>query len=184
MERGRYRLKGHDYRLNRWYFITVVTVRRAPLLGRIVGTELVPSVIGRIVQEELDLLTTRRPGVVLPITAVLPNHVHLLIGLPPMVAPEMEESRRFEAPTSGSLGALIGAWKAGVRRRAHAEGHWPDEEVWQRRFRDTVVDGTEEWNGIADYILWNAVNWHLDPLSGSAEPTEEEIRDWKRRNDL
>ena len=126
----------------------------------------------------------RREGVVVAVHAVMPNHVHLLVGLPSSGVPETEDGRSFGAPKGHTLSAVVGAWKAGVCRRARAAGLWGDGELWQRRFHDRVVRNAEEWNGIAEYILWNPVTWHHDPLNGSREPTDGELREWKRRNDL
>ena len=120
----------------------------------------------------------RRPNVRIPIAAVLPNHVHLLVGMANEVSEEIPAG--FGKVGADSLSTVVGGWKSGVRRRAgHELG--VEGEIWQRRFHDRVVRDLDEWEVIADYILWNPVNWHLDPLSGSREPTEAEVNDWKRR---
>ena len=175
---------GHDYGSNRWTFVTVVTAGRESLFGRIEGCEFIPSALGRLVEEEIAALPERRAGVVVAVHAIMPNHVHLLVGLATDDADHTDVARRFEAPKGHTLSAVIGTWKAGVRRRAGVTGLWGAEELWQRRFHDRVVRNAEEWNGIAEYILWNPVMWHHDPLNGAVEPTVEELREWKRRNDL
>ena len=74
------RLTSADYRAG-WFFVTGVTAGRASCLCRITGGRVVLTPAGRVVAEECARTPAVRPGVVVDVFVVMPDHVHLILGL-------------------------------------------------------------------------------------------------------
>ena len=74
------RLPGRDYGMG-WSLVTFVTRDRARCLGRLARGRFVPDAAGRVVAEECRRTGAVRPGVRLDAVAVLPDHVHAIIGM-------------------------------------------------------------------------------------------------------
>jgi REP element-mobilizing transposase RayT len=83
---------------------------------------------------------------------VMPNHFHgiLLIRRATRASP-----LRRSGATPSSLGAVVGAFKAGCSRRA-------GRALWQRGYYDRVVRDEEELGAIRQYIADNPCKWATD----------------------
>ena len=60
---------------------------------------------------------------------------------------------------SGSLGAIIGQFKAQCKKRTIAAGH---DFSWQTRFYDHIIRNEKSLNKIREYIINNPLKWELD----------------------
>lgn len=128
------------------YFVTFVTVDRQPWLARIEDGEAIPSTAGQIVAEEWERISILRPAVQLGSVAIMPDHVHGLIG--------------FMGHRSG-LGRVVGQTKAVCTRRIRQSG-LPDFG-WQERYHDRIVRDPGQWDRLARYVTENALH-HGPPL--------------------
>ena len=135
------RLSAFDYGAPRLYFVTICARRRGPVFGSVVvGTDDVPAVelspLGREVAAAVAELS--RHGGAVSASVVMPDHVHLVVGLTEDGPP---------------LGVVIGGFKAGVARRSRAAG------LWQRGYHDRVVRDERELEGITAYMEANPGRW-------------------------
>ena len=76
------RLCDYDYSSEGGYFITIVTVNREPLFGRIVNGNMVLNEFGKIVREEWLQTGLKRKDVEIyeDEFCIMPNHFHAKIG--------------------------------------------------------------------------------------------------------
>jgi len=68
---------------------------------------------------------------------------------------------------SGSLGAIIGAFKSAVSRRVNALRGTAGWTVWQRNYYERVLRNRDELNRYRAYIQDNPANWLRDPENRS-----------------
>jgi putative transposase len=76
-------------------------------------------------------------------------------GNPPLASP-------LRAPTSGSLGNIVGAFKSTSARLINGIKHTPGNPIWQRNYYEHVIRTNDEWQRIRAYIQFNPTNWQLD----------------------
>lgn len=133
------RCRSWDYSNPGWYFVTFVTADRRPWLSRIDAGEAILSSAGQIVVEEWARIGILRPAVQLGPVAVMPDHVHGLIG--------------FMGHRS-VLGRVVGQTKAVCTRRIRQAGL--ADFGWQERYHDRVVRDPGEWDRLARYVTENA----------------------------
>ena len=83
-KRKRTRLKNFDYSTAGYYFITICTHNRRPILSRIVGQGLAPaenhlSFYGTVAENQLLVLETRYPQIKIDKYIIMPNHIHAIV---------------------------------------------------------------------------------------------------------
>ena len=164
------RLPGYDYRAPAGYFVTICTARRLPLFGSVVDGSVHLSRFGEIVREEWFRTARVRPGVLLleDEFVVMPNHLHGIVWLteePPGAGLGSEQpggSRPRLA--AGSLGAIVGAFKAVTARRIDRERGTPGAPVWQRNYWERIIRSERELERIRRYIAENPLRWDADSL--------------------
>jgi REP element-mobilizing transposase RayT len=186
------RLRGFNYASSRWYFVTICTHGRKCNLSRIEACEVVLSKFGRIAVEKMDETKAKRPYLVLGPWVVMPNHIHALLGLAATThldptAPERslpETPPEFQHLTSDSLSSVVGAFKSAVTKEVNRLRGTPGADYWQQGFWEHIVRDDREWEEIANYILWNPVNWGVDPDNPDSAPNDEDVRRWKYLRDL
>ncbi len=81
---------------------------------------------------------------------------------------------RHEAPESqdfhhnSRLASVVGAFKAGVTRQAHARQN-PSQsgnpEIWQQRFHEYIIRSERAYTNIMNYIDNNVANWRNDTFN-------------------
>ena len=84
--RKQIRLKGYDYSLLGWYYITICTQNREKLFGEIMNGEMKLNKYGNMVDKYIQLLPQRYQQINLDEYQIMPNHVHFIIHIiPPAV---------------------------------------------------------------------------------------------------
>src|ERR1700690_4035484 len=78
---NRHRVRGYDYSKAGAYFITVVTHRRARLLGDLANGVVRLSGAGRIVVDCWNSIPNHFPNVELDQFVVMPNHLHGILWI-------------------------------------------------------------------------------------------------------
>lgn len=142
------RLKGWDYSRPGWYFLTTVTKHRACLFGDVVNGEMVLNPLGQIVQACWDDLPNHYPTMIPDAFVIMPDHVHMVIGLM-----DIDESPVSE---------IIRALKSFSSRRINALRGTPGTPIWQTRYHDRIVRDHSELNRIRRYIALNPAKWPAD----------------------
>lgn len=135
------RRAGHDYaRPGVLYFVTFCTRLRRPLLGGAFDTGIQLSAAGRLVAEELGMLS-RLCDCAVDRSVVMPDHVHLIV-------------RTGSKP----LGDVVRTLKSRSSRRVHVElgGAGP---LWHRDYHDRVVRDGDELERIRRYVDENPKRW-------------------------
>ena len=150
-ERKPLRLEGYDYAAAGFYFVTVCTKDRCAYLRR--GAHCAPeplpplTAVGRIAEQAVLQISAHYPGVTVDKYVVMPNHVHMLLVLPP------DDGRALRAPT---LSRIVRAWKETVTKTF-------GEAIWQKSFYDHIIRNEADYLRIWNYIDTNPVKWGEDP---------------------
>jgi putative transposase len=182
------RLPGYDYTRPGAYFVTLVTYGRECLFGEIVGGEMVLSDHGAVARAEWFITAETRTNVVMhPDEMVLmPNHLHgiiriidtrdrtTIVGAQRRCAPTTENYTPPDHASldnaisqginvaSGSLGAIIRAYKSAVTKRINLMRNTPGSPVWQRNYYENIIRDDNEQALIRLYIDANPANWQID----------------------
>ena len=169
------RLRDYDYGRGGMYFVTICTKDKVCCLSRVEAPGSVgalheaPAVtltdLGQMVDKMILSLPNRYPGVQIEKYVVMPNHVHLLLYLPP---PETGAHRDAPLPTGKTgkggtrtlLAQMVGYVKMNVSKEAHVK--YPDLQLWQPRYHDHVVRGEADYLRIWNYIDTNPAKWAKD----------------------
>lgn len=139
------RLHGFDYSSRRWYFVTVCTLGRHPLLGRIQADGVLLSEAREIVGAEWSLSASLRADLLLDAFVVMPDHVQGLLGL-------------RDAPPAGrrsSLPGLMSTFKAAVTRRLHRQFPGQSGGIWQRSHHVSIIRSARHLERVRAYIQAN-----------------------------
>jgi hypothetical protein len=64
--------------------------------------------------------------------------------------------------TSGSLGAIIGSFKAAVSKRINNLYSFSGKSIWQRNYYEYIIRNESSLERIREYIGNNPLRWHLD----------------------
>jgi REP element-mobilizing transposase RayT len=155
------RLRGYDYTQNGGYFVTICTAQRECLFGQITSEgEFVQNPIGAIVEECWTAIPNHFPSVELDTFLVMPNHIHGILML--FGDASKNPIVRFGKPAKGSLGMIIGSFKAAVSRKINALHTSESTFLWQRNYHDEIIRNEKMLNAIRIYIDNNPTNWAFD----------------------
>jgi REP element-mobilizing transposase RayT len=145
------RLRNYDYSNDGMYFVTVCTHEKQCLLWTDgacpkTATDVPLSEIGIVTRDAILSIPTHYPGVTVEQYVVMPNHVHILVGIS-----NVERATR-SAP---ALSRVIGQWKRYVSKLA-------GRPIWQRSFYDHIIRGEADYQEIQNYIEQNPAKWTED----------------------
>jgi len=157
------RLKGWDYGMPGFYFVTICTQNKEPWFGEIRGDQMILSPAGEIVTGELEKTPHIRPDIRLEAWVVMPNHIHAIIvvdEIPGVETPRRGVSTNKKNWRPGTLGAIINQYKSICTRRIRAKG-WIDF-TWQARFYDHIIRDKKSLENIHNYIIENPARWAED----------------------
>ena len=151
------RLESWDYSSNGIYFVTFCTYRRKYLFGNVEqastsldSPRMILSDYGRACKECIETLSSLHHGVAVEASIVMPNHVHLLIGI------------EGANPTGyrSALSRLVGGLKAATTKALRQQGY--NGRVWQAGFYDHVCRDEADYQRIYRYIEVNPSKWLQD----------------------
>ena len=151
------RLQNHEYR-GGWFFVTICTAERAPILGSIVGVAMRPSRLGELVNQCWLEIPRLHAGTSLDEFAMMPDHLHGILARDPSGSGDA---------CSRTLGSVIGAFKSRVSRVVGPRECLPHKPIWQRGFYDRVVRGEPDLLFIRRYIRENALATTVPPRTRS-----------------
>lgn len=138
------RIRGYDYSTAGLYLVTVCTLKRRLILGRVVGDEVDLSALGVIVRAQIERLPERL-AVKIDAFVVMPNHVHAIVAL--------DGRARQASPLR--LGTVVGSVKSGSSREIGLP-------VWQRGYHDHVIRDECDLQRVREYIVTNPIRWAFD----------------------
>lgn len=96
---------------------------------------------------------------------VMPNHFHAVLWiLEKKNPPECTDSPLILrlAPKSGSLGSIVGAFKATTTRLQNTMLQTRGETIWQRNYYEHVIRDEQELRRVRAYIQGNPDRWDED----------------------
>ena len=133
------------------------------MFGEVVNGEMVMNEAGARVQAVWDELPHHCPHVRLDAFAIMPNHVHGILVLPPVGA-------RFIAPNSitprptHTVGEIVRGFKARCTHTINQMRKTRGVPVWQRNYYEHIIREEVDYNRIAEYISTNPQRWTSDTL--------------------
>lgn len=112
------RFPGWDYSRGASLFITISTLPRRPLFGRIMAGKVELSPLGLIVRESLEQMPRLNPGILLFGYVVMPDHVHFNVHVDTELLNGRIVSLRVsrEVRTSDQISAVVARMKNAVER--------------------------------------------------------------------
>ena len=163
------RLPKFDYSGPGAYFITICARDKRPLFGRMCGTEVQLTKLGKIVAECWREIPNHFRQVELGVNIVMPEHLHGIILLRTLpngdadaknphrarhAVPLLTEnhSRQFAVPVARSIPTIIGAFKSAVSKRV---GRFGAPTIWQRGYYEHVIRDADDFENTSEYIRMN-----------------------------
>ena len=164
-DRRSIRLPDYDYSGVGLYFVTICTWNRICLLGKIVQGEMRLNGLGRVARAGWENIPRHFPEVEIDAFVVMPNHLHgiVVIGGDPLgeVGPPIPYPP--SGPGAGTVGAIVGSYKAAVTRRVNAMRGVKGKSVWQRNYYEQIIRNEAHLNRVRRYIFDNPFCWRKDP---------------------
>jgi REP element-mobilizing transposase RayT len=184
-DRKNHRLKNYDYGRYGYYYVTICTNNRAPLLSTVttrvqddtsvsaypaVGSDALvapkPSVtltpLGEKVLESWYKIETLNENVFIQKFVFMPDHIHgiILIKNPDVIAdPKGDfDFQVQERRGRRSLQGLIKNFKS-VTTRQYKAMFQVNESLWQESYYDEVIRSQEKYHEIWNYIEHNPARW-------------------------
>ena len=175
------RLSAYDYAAAGAYFVTICTSGRIHAFGEIDGGVLRPTRRGLIVRQCWEAIPLHRPTVALDAFAVMPNHCHGIVWIThdsaaaPTVGATLvsPSSARPRGPNSGSLGAIVGAFKAAVSREINKLRPGSGTGIWQPNYHEHIIRNQRELEAIRYYVLTNPERWDHDAENAVGDKSDE-----------
>jgi len=159
------RLPGYDYSQTNAYFMTICAAQKKFLFGNINDGTMRLSAAGQIVVAEWLKTADLRLSVTLDQFVVMPNHFHGILWIDNGqrgTARCALTVQQFGQAVSGSLPAIIRAFKSAATKRINILHHAPDVQVWQRGYYEHVIRNDKSLEKIREYIINNPCSWELD----------------------
>jgi putative transposase len=177
-QRRSIRLPGYDYSQAGAYFVTVCTQDHQCLFGRIEGEVMRPNRVGEIAEQCWQAIHVHFAKVQLDASVVMPNHVHGIIVIADVDAPNVRATHASplrqgadmavgvaavpQGPKRRSVGAIIGSYKSAVSKGIHEIGGALGPAIWQRNYYEHIIRNDLSLNRIRQYILDNPARWAYD----------------------
>jgi putative transposase len=164
--RNSLRLKGYEYGVAGFYFVTITTKDSLPLFGEVAHGQMIPNSIGTIVIDHWNRIPSHYTHVHLDVFQLMPNHLHGIIALTNCVKTDDSASNTHDVPTrqqysarhliSGSLSAIVGSFKSGVTRDVNRDRPLDDKiPIWHRNYYDVIVRCNDDLARVREYIRHN-----------------------------
>ena len=160
------RRENWDYTSPGAYYVTICTNQRRPLFAQAQDVDKQLTFAGILATACWLALPWHFPTVRLDEFTIMPDHVHGILvliegprwfGTDPTNAPGPPPG-----PLSGSIGAIVGSYKAAVTKWVHRTAsdersrHAP---IWQRNFHDRIIRDDREFDAKRRYTIDNWNRW-------------------------
>ncbi len=173
------RLEGWDYSAAGAYFITICTLEKHHLFGKIARGKMHLSPAGEQAAQHWDSIPEKFPNARLDAFVVMPNHIHGLLLLQSEQPAVLEkQSLQIPNPLETVLGLAGGC--TGMHNPMFANGigrilRWYKGRCtfeirktnscfcWQERYWETIIWTEKALENIRNYIQTNVQRWANDP---------------------
>ena len=166
------RLKGYDYALPGYYFVTICTQDRKNIFGEITNNEIELNKFGKIVDEKINELKKYK-NVDIDIYCVMPNHIHFIIRIVGAGSSRPINGSENPTPTVGQIVAYFKYQSTkqinDVINRAHCgrenpapTGEYTIKKIFQRNYYEHIIRNEKSLNKIRGYITLNPTMWDRD----------------------
>ena len=189
-ERKNHRLRPYDYGKSGYYFITICTNNRLPLLSVITSREQnAPSVsstpivgsgaltapqplvtltpLGETVLDSWNKIETMNENIAIDKYLFMPDHIHGIIRINnPEKFQHPKENFDFQVAERWghrSLPGVIRDFKSVTTRQYRSMFH-VNESLWQSSYYDTVIRTREQYIDIWNYIEENPQKWLFEHI--------------------
>lgn len=156
-------MRGFDYSQEGIYFVTICTYQKEWLFGEIVNGKMILNEFGKIIGSIWQTLLTHHQ-VKLDAFQIMPNHVHLIIILPPLRRGIARNAPTFGNVTAGSLSCVIRSYKSECTKQIHQIIDNSELPIWQRNYYEHIIRNERDYWAIKQYIADNDKNWEQDDL--------------------
>ena len=149
------RKRTHDYTSPGLYFVTFCTQDRQPWFGTTTNGRVVMNANGRIAHEHWRGIPGHYAHVEVHAFTIMPDHFHGVIELtdrPRRTGIQPSARQRPLGPVPGSLGAIVGSYRAGVVREMNRMRSSPVHGLWQRGYHDIIILTDQMLERINGYI--------------------------------
>lgn len=159
------RIKDYDYAKSGAYFVSICTLNRQYLFGKVINGKMELSEAGRIVENEWLNVKVARCNIRLDQFIVMPNHFHAILWIEgnykgtASCAPTIQH---FGQVISGSLSAIIRGFKSAVTNRFNKMNNTDGNTIWQRNYYEHIIRDEPSLNRIREYIIHNPLSWEMD----------------------
>jgi putative transposase len=150
------RKRDHDYTSPGLYFVTFCTDQRHPWFGKVIDGKAMLNANGRIAHDHWHGIPGHYAHVAVRAFIIMPDHIHGIIELtdrPPAIGLKTDIGQRPLGPAPGSLGAIVGSYRAGVVREMNRIRPAPIRGLWQRGYHDMIIRDERVLAHFTAYIL-------------------------------
>jgi len=138
-------------------------MEKRPLFGLVREGQVQLSELGLLADNCWKQIETVRSEIALDAYIVMPNHIHGILHVSSEITAPRATSAAREL-TAGSLGAIIGQFKATVTKRSQFLQPPPMRPIWQRNYYDHIIRSAAALEKIRQYIVRNPARWEDDEL--------------------
>ncbi len=147
------------------YLVTLWTARKRPLFGVVEKQGVRLSRAGSIVATCVEQTPVHYPSLRVHAFVVMPDHVHLVLGVIPTARRPTNASPREQ------LARALRSLKAIAARVIRANGIDVGARVWQAGFHDAALSGRAALAAALRYVREHPLRWNEPPrLRPGAEP--------------
>ncbi|MBK8432488.1 MAG: transposase [Chloroflexi bacterium] len=151
------RLPNWDYRSPGYYFVTICTADRHCLFDTPHYHEVATHTLQNIPNQK------HAQHITLDEWVVMPNHIHAIFiftDYPPQA--DIKTQQHFGNALAGSLGVIVGRYKAFVTMRINHLRRTKGQSIWQRGYYERIMANEQEWRATQKYIIENPIRWAED----------------------
>ena len=147
--RKRNRLENYDYSQPGYYYVTVCTEGRKPILAQVTksdetrAAEVILQRAGLLTEEAIQAIPSVYSGVTVEKYVIMPNHFHIILAFA-----EIEQNLP-------SLSTIIQQTKRRVSMKFGSS-------IWQTHYYDRVIRNEADFQAVWKYIDDNPTKWSLD----------------------
>jgi REP element-mobilizing transposase RayT len=183
------RLKGYDYSLPGYYYVTICVHERVYLFGNIRADEMILNDAGQMINKWCAEIPKKFECISLDSFVIMPNHIHAIfintgpVGADLCVCPKTEEKGR-------PVGVDLCVYPDNIEKGRHAglplqkvvqwfktmttneyiqnvkRNNWQGftKRLWQRNYYEHIIRNEEDYYNTKEYIISNPKNWGKDKL--------------------
>ena len=154
------RLKGYDYSIAGWYYVTICTQNKIKYLGKINNGKMELNDLGVIANTFWNNIGFLHKNIDMDYYIIMPNHIHGIIIINNTVGDANFASPTYDR-TKMELSKIIQQYKRAVTIKIKSLNKHSNFK-WQRSFYDRIIRNDRELYNIRKYIKHNPLKWELE----------------------